>query len=127
MRLQGNGLIRPRIPGLTGVISPTAGARPGFPRTGLEVTKAEAFALRKLSEDALPIAVAGNLAPIMKTTRHTCIRSERRSGSSSAIGHVRIPAARSSDMPRRCSIFSAGDQYCSRAGDPRRAACMGKR
>ena len=33
------------------------------------------------------------LTPIMKTTRNTCIHSERRSGSSSAGDHLRIAAA----------------------------------
>jgi hypothetical protein len=60
---------------------------------------------RAASRPSLPSSSA--LAPIMKTTRHTCIHRERRSGSSLATGdQLRISAARWSGMFSRRSIFS---------------------
>ena len=53
---------------------------------------------------------------IVKTTRTTCIRSDSCNGSSSASGHVRISAARSRLMPRRCSTLSAVENQRQRGG-----------
>jgi hypothetical protein len=56
--------------------------------------------------------------------RITCNFTERRNGSSSAIGHDMISAMSSSVIPSKCSIFCAGDQWRQPGG---RSATRGMR
>jgi hypothetical protein len=104
------------------IFSRPPAARHGFPRTRL--VGRSAFLLtepaRELVEDRGAVALAGNLAAELaieqrldadrKTMRITCNLTERRKGSSSAMGHDRISWMSLSDMPSKCSIFSADDQ-----------------
>jgi hypothetical protein len=89
---------------------------------GLATAPGSAVTIRTLSQMALrgdgrlyivdaPTAEHGYaLTPIAKTMRNTCMRTERRNGSSSAMGHHMIFAMPSSVFPSKCSTFSAGDR-----------------
>jgi hypothetical protein len=109
------------IPGpRTRIFTPPPGTRPGFPHTILCLVTGAEFAQREFFEGALPVALAGSfaaelaieqrLAPMAKTIRITCNFTERRNGSSSAIGHDMVSAMSSRLIPSKCSIFSSAEK-----------------